>query len=339
MGIIVFLAIISIIILVHESGHLLVAKAVGIKVEKFSIGFIKIFGKKFGETEYQIGLLPLGGYVAQNPESFEQKSPFLRLLMIVAGVTANFILAIVLVWFVFLTGFPALKPIVGQVLENSPAYSGGLQPGDIIKKIDGQEIGSWNDASKIIFQSPDKKLCFEIIRKEAILNLYITPEKKMVAKNPIETKEGGIIGVVPSGEQTKVSYSFTESFTKSVAYNYELLRLNTLGIAQMFKGKLSVKENLAGPIGIATATNTIYKLGWTEIILWTAMLSLVVGFMNILPIPVLDGGYVPFLLFEIIFRKKVNKKVMMVAQYIGLFLILALFLFATFSDILRIFAK
>lgn len=170
----IFLAIIvlGVLIFIHELGHFLVAKACGVYVEKFSLGFgPRLIGKKIGETDYCLSAFPLGGYVkmyGEQPDetpdeskagrSFSDKKPWQRALIILAGPSANVLLAIVVFWGLFMAGFPAYSPVVGSVEKGGPAYEAGILPGDKIEAVDGKKINSWNEFQNIITDSPDKKL-------------------------------------------------------------------------------------------------------------------------------------------------------------------------------------
>lgn len=335
-SVIAFLVIFSLIIFVHELGHFLVFRAIGVKVQRFAIGILKILGIQIGETEYILGLLPLGGYVQEEGNSFESKSPYLRLLVILAGAFGNFLLAIFLLWYLFVAGFPSLAPVIGEVIDQSPAFNSGFQKGDIFVSIEGKDISSWKETVKIISDNPEKKLNFLIKRNGQLINLVVVPEKRMVG-NIIEKKEGGFIGVSPTGEITNISYSIGAAFLESIKFNYENLRLIVLALTKMITGGLGFKESVAGPIGIGKIVHEVAQTSYVNLILLTAMLSLTVGFMNLLPIPVLDGGHIPFLVWEMIFGKKVDKKIQDRARAIGLVLLITLFIIATYFDILKFF--
>lgn len=338
MWLISFFLILGLIILIHESGHLIAAKLVGIKVDVFSIFFgRKIFSRKIGETEYKIGWIPLGGYIKQDEDSYNNASIPKRFFVLIAGVCGNFALAFALIWCLFFTGMPAFAPIIGDVLPNSPAERAGFLAGDTIIEISGIQIKSFDDMNAVISNSTSPKLDIIVVRGGNAVQLSVVPEKQVVKTLVGTEEEKKFIGVSLSGDAIKASYGIVESFTMSASYNYNLLRLNTIGVAQIIKGKLSAKDSLAGPIGIAHITKVMYESGFISLVKFAALLSLIVGFMNILPIPILDGGHIMFLGVEGIFGKDVSVRMQPVAQKIGMALLLSLIIFATYADIMRIF--
>ncbi len=440
--ILIFIAAIFILVTVHELGHFIAAKYFKMRVNKFSIGFPpKIYGFKKGETEYQIGATPLGGYVQIagmidesmddtfvdeeiKPDEFRSRPVWQRTIVILAGVIFNMILAVFIYMGMALNygetvipvnsidgiyveessvaaqiglqtgdqiigvngreveyfnqlfspssitdrelsflvnrdgqtitiptppdfldlinregGFidpsNSLPSMVSRVIDGGPADQAGMQPGDKIVAVNGQEVGYWLQLVNII-QNADGPLQFEIERagiaenQTEIVSLEVTPDP--------ETNTIGIQAPNPadifSVEQK------TYNLAQSVGVGFE--RTNDTffgiikGIGRMFSGDISVRDNLGGPVAIANITREATDTGgWRGFWNITAFLSVTLAIMNMLPIPALDGGHFMFLVYEGITRREPSPKVRMALQQLGFIFLIGLFILITFNDILR----
>ncbi len=351
MAVLSFVIVLGVLIFFHELGHFLVAKFFGVGIEKFSLGFgPKILGKVIGKTDYRISAIPLGGYVKMvgeepdkeiEPEdipfSFTHKHVFKKLLIVAAGPFFNFFLAI-LIFFCFyqINGIATLQPMVGNVMNDGPAYNAGIKSGDKIISIDGTSVDSWNKMAVIISESKGKKLDFSILRDNKVYRLEITPQLKS-DKNIFEEEiERYIIGVTQNGSFYNTKINPVKALYESVLRTYDVGRITLLGIVKLIQGKIS-KDNLSGPIMIAQMSGEQAKKGIENLIIFIAFLSINLGIINLFPIPVLDGGHILFFIIEIIIRRPVNLNVKQKAQQIGISILILLMIYAFYNDITRIF--
>ncbi|MCX8033862.1 MAG: RIP metalloprotease RseP [Thermodesulfovibrio sp.] len=335
------------LIFIHEIGHFLAAKLSGVRVLKFSIGFgPKILGKRIGETEYILSAIPLGGYVKMYGEdavdeiidekkSFKHQPVYKRIFIVLAGPLFNIVGAIILFWVVFVYGVPVLKSVVGEVVENSPAYMAGLQQGDKIIEIEGQKINNWFDMAQLIQQNPDKNLTFKIERKGELKNLSIKPEAKESKNLFGERILVGQIGIKPAEEYFIHKETPLNAMNKSVQKCYEIVELTYLTIIKIFQRVVST-EVIGGPILIFQAAGKTAEQGLVSFLSFAAIISINLGILNLLPIPVLDGGHILFFMIEGIRRKPLSERFITISQKIGIAFIIALMMLAFYNDILRL---
>jgi regulator of sigma E protease len=357
-GLVIGISIISVIILlgvlifVHEIGHFLVAKWAGVGVLKFSLGFgPKLIGKKIGETEYRISLIPLGGYVKllgeSESEEFseeDEKRSFLkqpvskRMAIVAAGPFFNFLFAILIFTIVNIIGIPTLTTQIGAVQEGSSAYEAGIKEGDVIIAIDSKEISKWENLAEIIGQSMGNNLKFTIKRGNEQYDIPMTP-RLLKTKNLFgEDIESYKIGVSPSSRVTIEKMNPFVAFWTSIKQTWFISKLTVMSIVKIFEGVISPKT-LGGPILIAQMAGAQVKEGIVPFILFMALLSINLAVLNLLPIPILDGGHIFFYLIEIITRKEINIKWREMAQQIGFVLLVMLMIFVFIMDIERLNPK
>jgi regulator of sigma E protease len=340
--IIAFVFVFSIIGFVHEFGHFILAKITGIKVEEFSLGFgPALIRRQVGETLYVMRLIPLGGFCKLagqaddifEPETaddveqhklFSNKPILTRMAVIAAGPVMNVILSIVLFVIIFsIVG--TLMLYVAEVHPNSPAEQAGLQSGDMILSVNGYGP-SPDEILMVISQSSGVKLRMEIIRDGERLTLTGTPVFDETENRALLQFTPGLI-LVKQGVWRTTEYS--------VRYGISIVRIVVTGIWNIFTG--AVKPMVAGPIGMAEMAGEAARYGILDLLNFTAILSINLGLLNLLPVPLLDGGWLLFLIIEGIRRKPVKPEVKAFALRIGLALLLLLFIFATYSDLTRIF--
>jgi regulator of sigma E protease len=346
-AIIHFIPVIFIVVLVHELGHFIAAKAMGIRVERFSIGFPpKLIGKTFGETEYCISAIPLGGYVKMSgmidesldgeksitgaPFEFQSKSTPAKILVICAGVIMNFILA-----FVIYTGVTAIRgvgdtggPIVGELQPDFPAMEAGLQAGDEIVEVEGQSVATWGDLVDVIHARPEMATQLVVQRGEETLNFEVTPQK---GKIPLEGDfvEVGLIGIAP--QLFFRPASFGEAISSGYATTIYYMKYAVTSIRLLVTGQASIKD-LSGPVGIAKMSAQSAKGGILSLLGFIAFISINIGFLNILPIPALDGGHLIMVLWEAVARRPISNRVKLAIQQVGMVFILLLMAFIIFND-------
>ncbi|MBE8955102.1 MAG: RIP metalloprotease RseP [Quinella sp. 2Q5] len=334
----------ALLVLVHEFGHFITAKMTGMRVDEFAIGFgPKIISRKHGETVYSVRAVPLGGFndiAGMDPDNntagergFCAKPVLSRMIVILAGSTMNFVLPIILFTIIYLTlgvGRPADEPIIGDVMEGMSAEQAGIKAGDLILSVDGQAVTTWNDfTAKIRNVEPGRNVELQYKRGDSIQTVTVTP------KYDEDTKRS-LVGV-----HSNVVYehkSLPESFALAVTHTKELTISMLDAIADLFK-KPAQRENLAGPIGIIQMSGQVAERGFLHLLNFAALLSLNLGIVNLLPVPVLDGGHFVNLLIEAVRGKPLGAKAVAYTQRVGIALLLMLMLFATKNDIVRVFLK
>ena len=373
MTILVFLIVLTILVLVHELGHFLVAKKFGIKVEEFGFGFPpRLFGIKKGETIYSINWLPIGGFVklygedeagggkigklkvaprsgiplsgksgklkvSDRSRAFFARPPWQRALVAVAGVVMNFVLAVIVFSFFYTLGVKTQEPLgfveVKAVNESSPADVVGIKPGDIVVSIDGIPIKTSQELVTKTREKLGEVRNLEVKRGIEYQTFQVIPRT--------ESPEGeGPIGIVLNDtrvlEKKYPIYQAPIVATRD-AFEFAWLIIKSLSlIFWQFVTLGKVPQDIAGPVGIAQITGEFAQFGPMALLSFLAFLSLNLAVLNILPIPALDGGRLFFILIEVIFRKRVSPHFERHAHAIGLAILLALLLLITFRDINRI---
>ena len=343
--------VLGVLIFFHELGHFLVARLLGVGVEKFSLGFgPKLIGKKIGITEYQISAIPLGGYVkmvgespdseldpSEIPISFTHKHVLKRILIVAAGPFFNILLALIIFFSIFqISGLLILKPGIGNVDKDSPAYIAGLKKNDLVVSIDGVDISSWEDMANTIMASKGKTLAISVLRGDTVLTKNVTPEVKKVKNLFNEDVERYVIGVTASGEVFKKDLNFFQAVSESVNQTYQITALTIKGVIKLFQGTVSPKT-LGGPIMIAQIAGQQAKEGVVNLIFFIALISINLAILNFLPIPVLDGGHLLFFFIEAVKGSPVSVKVREISQQAGIFVLILLMIYVFYNDIARVF--
>ena len=349
--IISFLVVLGVLIFVHELGHFLLAKLTGVGVEKFSLGFgPKIVSKKVGMTEYMISAIPLGGYVKMVgealdaeiddtllPLSFAHKGIIKRSLIVLAGPGFNLLLS-VLIFFMFfqISGMPIMEPEVGEVQEGMPAYEGGIRPGDRIISVDGQPVNQWEEMAAAIKKSQGGALRIEIVRDEQSRFLNVTP--KLISSRNLfgEETQQYVIGITASGAFSTKRLNPFQCAVQGVSQTWQIAKLTVTAVGKIVSGAISAKT-LGGPIMIAQLAGQQAKAGIMNLIFFIALLSVNLAIINLLPIPVLDGGHLLFFLIEAVSRRPINVKTREMAQQVGIFVLIVLMIFVFYNDIARVF--
>jgi regulator of sigma E protease len=348
--IVAFFGVLGVLVFVHEFGHFIVAKLVGVKVLKFSLGFgPRLIGKQIGETEYVISAIPLGGYVKPLGESSrdevgarERSRSFLhqsiprRMAIVAAGPVANFLLAVFIFSLVFTIGVPQLMPVIGEVAVGFPAQAAGIKKGDRILRVNAVKINQWVDLPEVIAKSEGKKLQLTIKRGEALILVRVVP-RPVVAKNIFgEEVKTYQIGITPSGEFVKKQEPAYKAVGMGVSQGWFFVKLTIVSIVKVIKGVVPAKQAFGGPVLIAQIAGKQAQEGLLNLVFFTAVLSVNLCVLNLFPIPILDGGHLLFLGVESIIRRPLSVKKMEVAQQIGLILILLLMALAFYNDIMRL---
>ena len=441
-----FIVALGILVAIHEFGHFWVARRCGVKVLRFSIGFGKTIWMRTGKdgTEYVIAMIPLGGFVkmldsrvddvpeALKSQSFNGKPVLARIAIVAAGPLANFALAIVAFWFMFMIGVPSVKPVIGEVAPHSVMAEAGVTNKAIITAIDGQEVQDWNDVSlkliehmgepsmamqlyledtnytvsrqvdlrnwqfdperespissmgltpyrpavslelaevikgsagekagllagdkiiavdqqaiddwsvlvDIIQQSPDQVLAVTVLRNGQQLALNVIPKGKAGPDGELKGYLGvaPVVASYPEDYLVDIQYGILDSVQQSVARTWQLTALTFKMIGRLVTGELSL-NNLSGPISIAKSAGASADYGLVYFLGFLALISINLGLMNLMPLPVLDGGHLVYYTFELITGRPVSEKIQEVGFKIGSVMIMLLTGLALFNDFARL---
>lgn len=354
--IVMFVAVFTVLVFVHEWGHYIVARWNGVRVDVFSIGFgPEIWGRTDRNgTRWKVSWVPLGGYVkffgdsnaasvpAEGVEhlapedratAFPAKRPGQRFAVVAAGPLANFIFAIVILagFFVFV-GQPYTPAEVGEVLPDSAAERAGFQVGDRIVEIDGTAINRFLDMQQIISLSPDEPLEMVVERDGALMTAVVRPDRVEVTDSFGQSHEIGRLGISRTVEDY-VKRNPVSALWYATVETADIVKLSLKFIGQVIVGKRSGEE-LGGPIRIAKFSSETAKQGLAALIWFTAMLSINLGFVNLLPIPMLDGGHLLYYSWEIIAGKPLSARIQEYGFRIGLAVVLSIMLFVTWNDLM-----
>jgi regulator of sigma E protease len=328
----------ALLMVVHESGHHLVARAFNMRVLRFSIGFGPAVWRhqpKGSDTIYQVALIPFVAYVqiaGMNP--FEESDPedrgsyanaslTARILTVIAGPLANYLFASVLFFGALMIGGQQVPTAVVEIVEGGAAERGQMKTGDEIVKIGGTPIDTFEDLRKVVLANPDRKLEVEVMRDGKRVELEVTPEAK-------GENGGGLIGVAPAAarrEPVAVSAALSISIARPAEVVYQLVA----GLGRIITGKEAV--SLTGPVGIGKQIGKAAHRGLDDYLNILGLLSAYLGGFNLLPIPALDGGRLMFLLYEGVARRKPNARIEAQIHAIGLLMFLALMVVVSVFDI------
>ncbi len=349
-SIIIFIIVLSILVLVHEFGHFIVARKNGVLIEEFGIGYPpRIWGKKIGETLYSINLLPLGGFVRLHGEQSEEgvtkpdrafinKSKKVRFAILFAGVAMNFLLAVVcFAVFYSFSGIPreTSKVIISGVVKGSPADVAGIKPSDIVMSVDGIKLGSMEEFSNLIRERKGEETEVVILRSDgAAETIKISPR--------IDVPENeGPLGVLIT--QTEIYFPLVwqrpflgifYGFKDAVYWGKQVLIGLFTMVTMILKGQ--APTDIAGPVGIFAMTSEVAKIGILPLINFLGIFSVNLAVINFLPIPALDGGRFFFIVIEKVFGRKIIPKVEAAIHGAGMLLLLSLFALITFIEIKRL---
>lgn len=360
MHIFIALLILSFLIFFHEFGHFVVARICGVKVEVFSIGFgKKLLSVHFRGTQYALSLIPLGGYVKLKGQDMSQdlqdsessnlthpseshfdndsylaKTPIQRIAILLAGPMSNFILAFILYMFVGLGGNLALLPIVGEVKEGFPAYVAGMQSGDKILAVNGQGIKAWRELDSLIARSVGE-IELELERAGQRYFVQLTPVMTESSTLFGERKERKVIGIVSKNEVGEVVYYGWESVGYALDEIFKAGGLIIQGVVKFVSGVIPSSE-VGGVVSIVSVIGTASQNEFTTLLWFTALISVNLGILNLLPIPALDGGHIIFNLYELLRGRAPNAQVMYYFTLGGWAVLLSLMFLGLYNDIFRL---
>ncbi|MGI5911185.1 MAG: RIP metalloprotease RseP [Syntrophomonadaceae bacterium] len=332
--------IIAVLVLVHELGHFIAARKIGIPVWEFSIGFgPRLLGWRNKGTEYSIRLIPLGGYVrmageelgdANDPEGYNNRKPLEKMAVCFAGPFMNLIMALLIFIYIYsVIGIPQAspEPLLGQVITGMPAEKAGLKANDLVLAIDNKQIDSWEELTVAIGSSEvGEPLPFKVQRDGQIINLNVFPVNNEGTGKPSIGVTGALIY-----EKQGVLEAITIGFQQT--YELTILLISSLGM--LISGGASVGD-LAGPVGITKMVGDAAQAGIVLLLSFTAFLSINLGVLNLLPVPALDGSRIVFALVEAIRRKPMEPEREGMIHWIGFLFLITLMVLVTFNDISRL---
>ncbi len=340
------------LIFFHELGHFVVARGMGMGVSVFSLGFgTRLFGFKRGKTDYRVCAFPLGGYVqlvgetpdADLPEGFEaeesfsRRPPWQRMLVVLAGPVFNFLLAWLIFWgLAYSQGVQELLPVIGQVTNSSAAEEAGIEPGDRVVEIDGVQISVWDDLVERIEANQGGAMSLTLMRGKELFSVNVTPRLQEKRNLFGEVKTMPMLGIAPKGEILTRQLGLFDAAVQGGDQIWEVSGLMVMGIVKLIERVIPLTD-MGGVILITEMIHKEAQNGLINLLALTALISINLGILNLLPIPVLDGGHILFFFLETVTGKPLSPQVQQGALKIGMMLLLMLMILATFNDILRHF--
>lgn len=362
-GLVLFLVVLSGLIVAHEWGHFITARLLGIRVERFSIGFGPILfrrkAKTENHTEFCVSLIPMGGYVklaGESPENstgaaweFHTRPNFHKFLVVVAGPVLNAIVAFLIFAAINIVGQPIITTQIGKVMPDFPGQAAGLKPGDRIVAVNGVKIRYWEELLAELPKHRDGSLMIDVESGSAAPDLGVSsfkpgPVTKRLDLTPYlkrQTdrlgKEHNIprIGILPTGEADIVRRGPLQAAGAAVRKVADLSGAILVSLGRVITGTVSFKDSMSGPIGIYVMTQEAAKVGWVYLFDFVGRLSVSLFIINLLPIPVLDGGHLLYIGVETITRRKVSDRVKEWGAKIGMVLILTLTVFVIYQDFIK----
>ena len=357
-----FLFVITVVVFFHELGHFLVARAFGVKVDIFSVGFGKeIFGWTDGRgTRWKVSWLPIGGYVkfagdadaTSRPDSAAAarmtlaerqgallfKPLYQRALVAASGPLANFVLAIVLLTCILIsTGHSVVAPLIGEVSKGSPAALAGIKTGDRVTRLDQSPINDFEQLPEIISVSSGAPIALSINRGGQDMTIWVTPKLTKIHDVFGNSISQMVIGVrqSPKAAVTRQAYTPLGAFAAASAETWSIIKTTILGIAHIIAGHGGT-DQLSGPVGIAKMTHQVAELGFLPLLNLAAILSVSIGLANLFPIPLLDGGHLLYYGCEAVLGRPLGERAQDVGFRLGLVLVLGLMLLTTWNDLVRL---
>ncbi len=333
-------------IVVHEYGHFIQARRLGIRVERFSLGFgPKLFGWKKGGTEYTLCLFAFGGFVKMSGDSWEEckgkpdeflsRPPLDRLKVIFAGPFLNYVLGFLCFWVVNVIGYPNLTTNVGELIAGYPAATSGLAKGDLIASVDGKKVTYWPELTKIVHSKKTPNLSVEVLRDGKRVNLTVGLRQE-TAKNIFGSEEKiSLMGIRPSGDVVLVRYNIFQGFIFAGKMLWEMTVITLIAIGKLLTGSAAVRESITGPLGMFFITSEAIRIGVSAVFHLMAILSASLALFNLLPFPVLDGGHILFLAIEKLRGKPLSQKCEDAINQSAVALLIGFAVWVFFNDIVR----
>jgi regulator of sigma E protease len=331
-------------------GHFLAAKFFGVRVIRFSFGLgPRLLGVKVGETDYCLSAFPLGGFVKmvgegtedevapeEEARSFANKPVWQRMVIVFCGPLFNFFFAFAVFTLVFATmGQMDLTNEIGEIKPGYPAAQAGLRPGDKIVQIGATPVSRWKELPEIVRRYPDQAVPLVFEREGRRQQTVVTPIRKPVKNIFGEETQEAVIGITPASRVVTRQLGPWEAILDGGLQTWNITRMTVISLVKLIERKIPL-ETLGGPIFIAQLAGQQAQEGWLNLIFFTALLSVNLGILNLLPIPILDGGHIFFFAVEAVLRKPLSLKARERAQQVGMFILIVLMVFVFYNDILRL---
>ena len=351
--VLIFIAVFGVLVFFHEWGHYWAARSVGVKVETFSVGFGREIWGWFDRhgTRWKIAWVPLGGYVQmhgfqgdidhpldpRDQKAFAHKPVWARMWVVAAGPLANYLLAVICFTALLWVGQRVPAAQIGAVDPTLPAAAAGLQTGDMVKTVNGQAVVTWEDLQRQIGQAGTQPLTLVIERATGPVTLTVVPKVSVIQNMWGESLSRPVIGVSPGEAWVAVPHTLVEAIVGGVERTLDLTWLILTALGKIITGQMG-GENIGGPILIAQQAAQSADQGWYPLVFFIALMSVNLGLINLLPIPVLDGGHLAQLAYEGVRGKPLSLKVQDVSMRLGGALLIGLMIFAFYNDIVRLIA-
>jgi regulator of sigma E protease len=331
--------VLSVLIVIHEFGHFIAARKAGVRVEAFSLGFgKKLFVKKGKETEYSVSIIPLGGYVklaGDNlddkkgaPDEYLSKPIRKRFAIVFLGPLMNYALGFFLLCFAYYSGYPLLFTKIGEIQKGSSAEAAGLKAGDMILAVDSKKVETWFELKSVISKNAPNNSSQVVLTIERGNIKQDIPVAIQVKKEQ-DSSESRSIGIIAGDVKPGLGKSFSLGAKKTV----DITWLTYRALGMMISGKLSFKESTSGVIGVYIAISVAKKIGFIAVIYLTAVLSISLALINLLPFPALDGGHILLMGIEKIRGKYLGKKAEDVINKVGFSFLILLMVAVTYNDL------
>lgn len=349
------LVVLGVLIFVHELGHFLAARLLGVRVLVFSLGFgpkIASWSQGEGTTEYRLSAVPLGGYVKMlgqsddgeeesiSPEdeqyAFSSQGVWSRVGIVFAGPAFNFLFAFVVLVMAFMLGVGEVLPVVGSLTPGMPAEASGIRIGDRILVINDQPVERWEVLSQTIKNSDGGPMNFTIQRDGKSFMLSIHPQVREMTNLFGEQVKTNLIGIGPGNEMELVSYSFGEAWMMGAQQTWRMSEMIVVGVWKLMTRAVSA-DQIGGPLMIAEMAGKTAEQGMSSLLFFMALISINLAILNLLPIPVLDGGHLFFFLIEAVKGTPLSDSVRLAAHRAGMILLFLLMAWAMKNDLTRMF--
>lgn len=341
--------ILGLLIFVHELGHFLACRLAGVGVEKFSIGFgPELLAWQGKTTRYSLALIPFGGFVkpqgetsqeveergAPDPRDFLSASRWSRFFILIAGVAMNFLFAYLLFVAVMLMGRPVLSTVIGGFVKGYPAETSGLQVGDRVTHLNGAPVANWQEMTMRILRRDETALTFTVIRGGQSRTVRVVPKLEEGRDIFGQLRRVPRIGIKPAEHFVVEQYGLREALMKGAQLECELTFLTYEALWRLATGALSLRT-ISGPIGIISLAGHAARLGMVALLQFTAMLSVSLAVINLLPIPALDGGHLVFLAIDAIRRKQLSVSFQERVTQIGFYFLMTLMVLVVYNDLVN----
>ncbi len=345
-----FIVVLGLLIFFHELGHFLAAKFFGVRVIRFSFGLgPRLVGLRVGETDYCLSAFPLGGFVkmvgegtddevapGEEARSFANKPVWQRMVIVFCGPLFNFLFALAVFTLVLAAmGQMDLTNEIGEIKPGYPAAQAGLRAGDKIVQIGNSPVTRWKELPEIVRRYPDQSVPLIYEREGRRLETVVTPLRKPVKNIFGEETQEAVIRITPASRVVTRQLGPWEALREGGIQTWNITRMTVISLIKLIERKIPL-ETLGGPIFIAQLAGQQAQEGWLNLIFFTALLSVNLGILNLLPIPILDGGHIFFFAIEAVIRKPLSLKARERAQQVGMFILILLMVFVFYNDILRL---